>query len=268
MVGAGAGHRQPECLAHVTFPRLIALQRRGRERGASVGVDAWAAAHQRDRRDWGRAALEVRRRVNSGACGIGSLMSTVSTSFAGSAFNVVDRTCAVGNLSYVHEVGHNQGLHHDPANASSTPSYPYAYGYQDPSGIFRTVMSYGGAVRIAYMSSPNNVYNGVVTGTASQDNVRALNGNVATVAAFKSTGGGSTPPPAPTCTYSVSTTSLSFAATGGSKSVSVTAPTGCNWSTANDAAATWVATEQRGWLWQRDGDGDGSANTGAARSTT
>lgn len=203
---------------------------------------------------------------NSGACGIGSLMSTVSTSFASSAFNVVDRTCAVGNLSYVHEVGHNQGLHHDPANATSTPSYPYAYGYQDPSGIFRTVMSYGGAVRIAYMSSPNNFYNGVVTGTASQDNVRALNGNVATVAAFKSSSGGETPPP--TCTFSVSTTSLSFASTGGSKSVSVTAPTGCNWSTANDAAATWVTLNSAG------GSGSGTVtvtvttNTGAARSTT
>ena len=53
----------------------------------------------------------------AGACGIGSLMTTVSTSFASHAFNVVDRTCAVGNLSYAHEVGHNQGLQHDPANA-------------------------------------------------------------------------------------------------------------------------------------------------------
>ena len=49
----------------------------------------------------------------SGSCGIGGLMSTVSTSFASYAFSVVDRTCAVGNLSYAHEVGHNQGLNHD-----------------------------------------------------------------------------------------------------------------------------------------------------------
>ena len=90
----------------------------------------------------------------AGACGIGSLMTTVSTSFAPYAFNVVDRTCAVGNLSYAHEVGHNQGLQHDPANAGSAPSYPYAYGYQDPSGYFRTVMAYGSATRIAYLSSP------------------------------------------------------------------------------------------------------------------
>ena len=73
--------------------------------------------------------------ASSGYCGIGGLMTSVSTSFASSAFNVVDRTCAVGNLSYAHELGHNQGLHHDPANAGSTPSYPYAYGYRDPSGV-------------------------------------------------------------------------------------------------------------------------------------
>ena len=156
---------------------------------------------------------------SAGACGVASLMTTISTSFAPYAFNVVDRTCAVGNLSYAHEVGHNEGLQHDPANASSAPSAAYAYGYQDPSGYFRTVMAYGSATRIAYLSSPANQYNGMVTGTSSQDNVRALNATIGTVAAFKSTGGGTTtpPPPAPAptpCTYSVSTTSLSFAAGG------------------------------------------------------
>ena len=207
----------------------------------------------------------------SGYCGYASLMSSVSTSFASSAFNVVDRSCAVGNLSYAHEVGHNQGLQHDPANAGTTPSTPYAYGYQDPSGLFRTVLSYGGARRVPFLSSPNTFYNGLATGTNSQDNARALNGNVGTVAAFKSVGGSggtTTPPPTTTCTYSVSTTSLSFSASGGSKTVSVTAPSGCAWTTANDAAATWVALNTAG------GTGSGSvtvsatANTGSARSTT
>ena len=206
--------------------------------------------------------------ASSGYCGIGGLMTSVSTSFASSAFNVVDRTCAVGNLSYAHELGHNQGLHHDPANATSTPSYPYAYGYQDPSGYFRTVLSYGGATRIAYLSSPNVFYNTRPTGTSSQDNARALNANVATVAAFKSVGGTTTPTTPTACSYSVSTTSLSFSSSGGSKSVSVTAPTGCTWSTANDAGATWVALSTAG------GSGSGSvtvtvaANTGSSRGTT
>jgi hypothetical protein len=209
--------------------------------------------------------------AGSGYCGMGYLMNSVTTSFASSAFNVVDRTCAVGNLSYAHELGHNQGLHHDPGNTGgSSPSYPYAFGYQDPSGLFRTVLSYGGATRIPFLSSPGVFYNTRPTGTSSQDNARALNANVATIGAFKSvggSGGGTTTTPT-TCTYSVSTTSLSFSANGGSKSVSVTAPTGCSWTTANDSSATWVALSTTG------GSGSGSvtvstaANTGSARSTT
>lgn len=203
---------------------------------------------------------------SNGYCGIGGLMSTVSVSFASSAFNVVDRTCAVGNLSYAHEVGHNQGLHHDPANASSTPSYPYAHGYQDPSGYFRTVLSYGSAKRVPYLSNPSVFYNGLVTGTADQNNARALNANVTTVAAFRSVGGTTELPPA--CTYAVSTTSLSFTAAGGAKTVTVTAPTGCTWNAVNDAATAWVT------LSPASGTGGGSvtvvaaANAGAARSTT
>ena len=50
--------------------------------------------------------------------------------------------CAAGNLSYAHELGHNMGLQHDPANASGSPAYSYAYGYQQPAGAFRTVMAY------------------------------------------------------------------------------------------------------------------------------
>ncbi len=205
--------------------------------------------------------------ASAGYCGIGGLMTSVSTSFASGAFNVVDRTCAVGNLSYAHELGHNQGLHHDPANATSTPSYPYAYGYQDPSGYFRTVLSYGGAKRVPYLSSPGVTYNGLPTGTNGQDNARALNGNAGTIAAFKSVGG--TPPPTETtCTYSVSTTSLSFSSSGGLKSVTVSAPTGCSWTTANDAGASWVSLSTGG------GSGSGSvtvsvaANTGSSRSTS
>src|SRR5262249_33644958 len=67
----------------------------------------------------------------SGACGIGYLMTNVSTTFASSAFTVVDQACAAGNLSLAHEIGHNEGLHHDPANASGQGAYPYAFGYQD-----------------------------------------------------------------------------------------------------------------------------------------
>ena len=125
--------------------------------------------------------------ADGGACGVGYIMSSVSTSFASHAFNVVDQSCAAGNLSYAHEVGHNQGLQHDPANAGGgSPAYPFAYGYQDPGGAFRTVMAYGGAPRVPQFSNPNVFYAGRPTGTAAQDNARALNTTAATVANFRS----------------------------------------------------------------------------------
>jgi peptidyl-Asp metalloendopeptidase len=169
---------------------------------------------------------------NAGYCGIGYLMTSVSTSFASSAFNVVDYTCAVGNLSFAHEVGHNEGLHHDPANAGSTPSHPFAYGYQDPSGLFRTVMSYGGARRIPYLSSPLGLYNGVPTGTDTQDNARALRLNAATVASFL----GDTQA---VCTYTVSATQVNFTSNGGSKSFTVTT---------NDAVCPWTVSTSDTWF--------------------
>lgn len=203
---------------------------------------------------------------NHGACGVGELMQSNSTSFASWAFNVVDRACALANLSYAHEVGHNQGLHHDPVNSGGYPGVAsYAYGYQDPSGLFRTVLSYGGATRIPYLSSPNVLYNSRVTGTTTQDNARALTMTAATVAAFRSLGGGTTP--TPTCTFSISTSALSFTASGGTKSVNVTAGAGCAW-TASNGGATWVGVGPASWSGSAPVSVSVPSNTGGARSAT
>lgn len=135
----------------------------------------------------------------AGACGLGYFMPAPQANYAAFAFNVVDRTCAGAYLSYVHEVGHNQGLNHDPANAPAVAG-AYYYGYQDPAGAFRTVMSYGSATRIPRFSSASMLYNGKPTGTATQDNARRLGATMVTVAAFRTspsplltTGGPPTP---------------------------------------------------------------------------
>jgi hypothetical protein len=200
--------------------------------------------------------------AGAGACGVGYLMSSVSTSFASKAFNVVDQSCAGGYLSYAHEVGHNQGLQHDPGNATSSPSYSYAYGFQDPGGAFRTVMSYGAAQRVQQFSNPAVYYSGRPTGTGSQDNARALNANAATVANFRSS---TTSPTTPSCSYSVNPTSLSFSATGGTATVGVTTGDGCPWSVAS--GVEWVSVGS-------GGSGSGSvavsigANNAGQRSAT
>jgi hypothetical protein len=175
----------------------------------------------------------------AGSCGIGYIMQSASTAFAPYAFNIVDQSCAVGNLTYAHEVGHNQGLQHDPGNAAAAPSYAYAYGYQDPGNVFRTVMSYGGAPRIAHFSSPATSFNGRPTGTTDQDNARALRNNAAVVAGFKSSSSST-----PSCSYSVSPTALSFSAASGTATVTVTTTSGCTWN--STSGASWAAVSGSG----------------------
>jgi hypothetical protein len=181
-----------------------------------------------------------------GSCGIGYLMTTVSTSFATYAFNVVDRTCAAGNLSYAHELGHNMGLHHDPAHASGAGAYSYAYGYQEPSGAFRTVMAYqcptGSCPRLTRFSNPSLSYNGMPTGTSNHNNALALNNTASTVANLRQAVGGS-------CTYSLGASSTTVSSGSSSSSVAVTAGPGC----------AWAATSNVGWVTITSGS-PGTAN--------
>ncbi len=122
-------------------------------------------------------------------CGIASLMVNVSPSFASSAFSVTARSCAVGNFSFAHELGHNMSAHHDPANGGSA-AYPYAYGHF-VNGSYRTVMAYSsecssGCTRVSQFSNPDVSFLGAPTGIANaRDNHRALNNTADVVANFR-----------------------------------------------------------------------------------
>lgn len=127
----------------------------------------------------------------SNACGQGYLMGNPpGAGFAPNAFQVTARTCAIGNLSYAHEHGHNMGLQHNPENGSG-PAFPYAFGHW-VNGNFRTVMSYsnpctGGCTRRPYFSNPNVSFNGAATGIADQrDNARAGSATAKVVSGFRS----------------------------------------------------------------------------------
>jgi hypothetical protein len=63
------------------------------------------------------------------ACGIGYVMRSPSAGFASSAVQITDRDCAVGNLSWAHEHGHNLGFEHDPANGTAPTSASYPWGF-------------------------------------------------------------------------------------------------------------------------------------------
>ena len=197
----------------------------------------------------------------SEACGIGYLMTSVSTGFASSAFNVTAWDCAAGNLSYAHEAGHNFGLHHDVDNAGGgVGAFPYAYGYRVP-GSFRTVMSYQcefqglpGCPRVQLFSTPSRTFNGVPAGVADQaETVRALNNTRTTTANFRA----SVQP----CSFSISPTSISVPSGGGSFSLTVTAGGGCSWIAVSNATFLTVNAGS-------PGSGSGSVTFGVAANAS
>lgn len=131
-------------------------------------------------------------------CGLGWLNSVESN-----AFSVTAANCVVGNRSFVHEIGHNQGAHHDRVTANAGNSTDYNFGYRrcndasvDDRGspYFRTIMAYGctDAGRVGIFSNPDIDYLGVPQGidplvepTGGAHNARRLNERATTVAGFR-----------------------------------------------------------------------------------
>lgn len=116
-----------------------------------------------------------------GFCGYGVVMRQPSPTF-NAAFQVTKRSCAVGNLSFAHEFGHNLGLEHNPSSTSVPPSgasYPWSFGHWH-DGQYRTVMSYSspcslGCSRHAFYSNPDISFLGLPTGIVdARDNARSL----------------------------------------------------------------------------------------------
>lgn len=106
----------------------------------------------------------------SDACGRGWL----SPGNADFAFSTTDVDCALGNLSFAHEVGHNQGCTHDPDNAGGA-YVDYGYGHRWDANRYRSVMAYSPGSRLMYFSNPDVFHNGFPTGIANQrDNARVL----------------------------------------------------------------------------------------------
>lgn len=113
------------------------------------------------------------------SCGIGYVMQNPALDYSSVMFSVTSRVCAVGNLSFAHELGHNLGGHHDRAAAGgSEGAYSYSYGYH--FGSYRSIMAYAPGTRVGLFSNPNVNYNGLATGIAdpaanSADNAATFN---------------------------------------------------------------------------------------------
>ncbi len=149
-------------------------------------------------------------------CGIANLMTSVSSSFASSAFSVTARTCATGYYSFGHELGHNMGARHDWYVDSNTSPYIYNHGYVYVPGRWRTIMAYNSrcsasgvnCTRIQYWSNPSVTYGGQAMGVggstvgSSANNALALSNSRVTFANFRdstATNCGSTGGGGPTC---------------------------------------------------------------------
>ncbi|MBK8180593.1 MAG: hypothetical protein IPK67_17190 [Planctomycetes bacterium] len=122
-------------------------------------------------------------------CGIGWLMTTLSTGFEDRAFTVTSKQCATGYYSFAHELGHNMASHHDHGNASGA-LYSYSYGHRTASGANRTIMAYAPGTRIQYFSNPNISYQGEALGIPegqanAAENWKSLNNTATTVARFR-----------------------------------------------------------------------------------
>ena len=125
-------------------------------------------------------------------CGRGYVQRNPGASFENFAYQVTADDCAVGNLTFAHEHGHNMGMEHDPANgtSSSNASFLHSFGHY-VNGSYRTVMSYSspctsGCNRVPHFSNPNVTHNSVATGIANQrDNARTGRLTAPIVAAFR-----------------------------------------------------------------------------------
>ncbi len=126
----------------------------------------------------------------SDVCGIAYLVGTPGGQASG--YSLTARSCAVGNLTFAHELGHNMGSNHNPENAGGA-IYPYGFGHW-VNGQFRTVMSYvnpctSGCTRRPYWSNPNVLFSDIPTGIHNErDNVRSLNNTTNNVARYRYSG--------------------------------------------------------------------------------
>lgn len=136
------------------------------------------------------ASLWVENSIN--VCGAGFIMDRLDGGFAGNAVQITMRSCAVADLVYAHEHGHNMGMQHDPANGvpPAQALFPWAFGHY-VDNAFRTVMSYpgecaGNCPRVAHFSNPDVNYTGLPTGIAEQrDNRRVGNVTAPIIAGFR-----------------------------------------------------------------------------------
>lgn len=147
-------------------------------------IEGWRNTVQAD-------LVTILSEASAGFCGLAWLNPA-----APQAYSSVVRSCAIDNLSFPHEIGHNLGARHDRFVDPSSVTTAYNFGYVDLTARVRTVMAYNNActdrgfncTRVGYFSSASLSLNGRPLGATSglqTDNARAISERAPTAANFR-----------------------------------------------------------------------------------
>ena len=130
-------------------------------------------------------------------CGVAfDIMNPVSSAFAPYGFDIVARSCLIGNWTFVHELAHLMSARHDWAtDPTDNAPFTYNHGYIVPSKTARTIMAYPDSCtvdcpRIGFFSNPDLTFSGEALGVPegqpnAADNRKTLNNTAFTVANFR-----------------------------------------------------------------------------------
>jgi hypothetical protein len=176
-------------------------------RGGGTGLDAVPALRNAYTADLVSLFVQV---PNPSACGIAFIMTSVSSAFAPSGYNVVQAACSSPGGTLAHEFGHNMGLRHDWYMDAGVTPFTYAHGYVNLDVRFRTIMAYPDACasrgfactrllafsnpEMTHLGQPMGVAGGTSTSCPTQnalnmscdaDERRALNNTALVVANFR-----------------------------------------------------------------------------------
>lgn len=124
-------------------------------------------------------------------CGVAYLLGVPAADYG---FSCTVWSCALGNLTFTHEVGHNQGCCHAPGDGGGCTTggvFPYSTGHRftgDSGTLWRTVMAYSPGSRWPRLSSPDVLHDGTPTGLPGEngsDNARTVRETAETMANFR-----------------------------------------------------------------------------------
>ena len=119
-------------------------------------------------------------------CGIAYMQNPISAGFDSSAYGIVRTSCAVGNHTFAHELGHLMGASHETPVGATPDARAYVSTALSWRTIMATIAACSGCPRLHYFSNPN-----VLNGTEPmgvfnfRNHANTLNTSAQTVANFR-----------------------------------------------------------------------------------